>query len=142
MIYGCKTSVIPNSVTEIGEQAFRGSGVKSIVIPKSVKKIGAYAFYFCSFFNEILHHWEEMESVVIEADLEEIDRLAIDSHIKYLTLMGSIDNVRDDLVDCLDDLYDLEAIYVPYGKIGYCKSKLPRKYHKLLKKMPKVEKKK
>ena len=49
---GCSslTSVtIPNSVTSIGEGAFRGcSGLTSITIPNSVTSIGDYAFYDCS----------------------------------------------------------------------------------------------
>ena len=49
---GCSslTSVtIPNSVTSIGEGAFHGcSGLTSITIPNSVTSIGDYAFYDCS----------------------------------------------------------------------------------------------
>ena len=44
------TSVtIPNSVTEIGEDAFKGcSGLRFIVVPEGVTKIGNYAFSGCS----------------------------------------------------------------------------------------------
>ncbi|MDE5991186.1 MAG: leucine-rich repeat domain-containing protein [Clostridia bacterium] len=44
---GCKTSVIPNSVTEIAPNAFHGAGLKSIVIPASVTTIGNAAFSDC-----------------------------------------------------------------------------------------------
>ncbi len=41
--------VIPNGVTRIGDWAFRGcSSLKSLVIPNSVTSIGNYAFYGCS----------------------------------------------------------------------------------------------
>ena len=41
--------VIPNSVTSIGEAAFRGcSGLTSVTIPNSVASIGSYAFDGCS----------------------------------------------------------------------------------------------
>lgn len=143
LICGCKTTVIPNSVTVIGEHAFWGClGLKSVVIPKSVKSIGERAFGFCCDFNEEICCWAGLESVIIEADLEEIDKLAFDNHVKYLTLKGSIDNVRESIVDCISCLNDLETNYVPYGKVGYYKSKLPGKYHKLLKMIPKEEKKK
>ena len=48
LIVGCKKTVIPNSVTEIGDYAFeRCFGLSAIYIPNSVKKIGDYAFKHC-----------------------------------------------------------------------------------------------
>ena len=45
---GCKNTMIPNSVTSIGERAFEGcDGLISIVIPNSVTSIGNKAFYSC-----------------------------------------------------------------------------------------------
>ena len=49
LISGCKNTVIPNSVTSIGECAFDGcSGLTSIIIPNSVTSIGNSAFSGCS----------------------------------------------------------------------------------------------
>ncbi len=49
MIAGCKNSVIPNSVTSIGNSAFSGySNLPSITIPNSVTSIGNSAFSGCS----------------------------------------------------------------------------------------------
>ncbi len=48
LIAGCKTTIIPGSVTGIGSFAFRGcSGLTGIEIPGSVTSIGASAFYRC-----------------------------------------------------------------------------------------------
>ena len=48
LIAGCKNTMIPNSVTSIGERAFEGChGLTSIVIPNSVTAIGNKAFYSC-----------------------------------------------------------------------------------------------
>ena len=49
LITGCKNSVIPNSVTSIGYDAFGGcDGLTSITIPNSVTSIGESAFLDCS----------------------------------------------------------------------------------------------
>lgn len=48
LIYGCKNTVIPNTVTKIGEDAFyKCELLTSMVIPNSVKSIGAYTLYGC-----------------------------------------------------------------------------------------------
>jgi len=49
LIAGCKTTIIPNSVTSIGSEAFSGcEGLTSITIPNSVTSIGYYAFNGCT----------------------------------------------------------------------------------------------
>ena len=49
LITGCKKTIIPNSVTSIGEYAFGGcSGLTSVTIPNSVTSISYSAFDGCS----------------------------------------------------------------------------------------------
>ena len=49
LIAGCKNTMIPSSVTSIGEYAFSGcSGLTSVTIPNSVTSIGSEAFGGCS----------------------------------------------------------------------------------------------
>ena len=48
LAFGCKNSVIPNTVTSIGKNAFKGiTGLTSIEIPNSVVSIGDNAFGLC-----------------------------------------------------------------------------------------------
>ena len=48
LAFGCKNSVIPNTVTSIGKNAFKGiRGMTSIEIPDSVVSIGDNAFGLC-----------------------------------------------------------------------------------------------
>ena len=47
VIAGCKKSIIPNSITSIGDEAFYGSSIASISIPNSVTSIGDQAFLEC-----------------------------------------------------------------------------------------------
>ena len=54
LIAGCQNTIIPNSVTSIGEVAFSGcSSLTSIEIPNSVKNIGEYAFAYCKNLNKV-----------------------------------------------------------------------------------------
>ena len=48
LVLGCKNTVIPNSVTTIGESSFyKCSGLTSIIIPNSVTEIGNGSFQEC-----------------------------------------------------------------------------------------------
>ena len=51
--FGCNATIIPNTVTAIGDNAFYGSGLKSFDIPNSVTSIGEAAFSGCSALTNI-----------------------------------------------------------------------------------------
>lgn len=54
LIMGCKTSIVPNGVTSIGNYAFNNcEGLTEITIPNSVTSIGNYAFNYCPGLTEI-----------------------------------------------------------------------------------------
>ena len=88
LILGCKNTIIPNSVTSIGESAFElctgltsitipngvtsigGNafqdcyGLTSITIANSVTSIGESAFYYCSGLKHMYVEWEEPISIL------------------------------------------------------------------------------
>ncbi len=54
LIKGCDTTIIPNTITEIGEHAFLScNSLTSIIIPDSVTTIGIAAFYGCSSLSSV-----------------------------------------------------------------------------------------
>ena len=56
LLYGCKNTVIPNSVTSIGGGAFYGcSALTSITIPNSVISIGESAFNGCEELKQVIN---------------------------------------------------------------------------------------
>ena len=62
LIAGCKNTVIPNSVTAIGDAAFHGCTFTTIEIPDNVTAIGNAAFAWC----------ENLKSLTIPADVTAI----------------------------------------------------------------------
>lgn len=47
LISGCKNTIIPSSVTGLGDASFYGQNITSIIIPNSVTDIGTFAFGYC-----------------------------------------------------------------------------------------------
>ena len=66
LLAGCKNTVIPNTVTAIGDGAFGHCPFNSIKIPNSVKSIGMSAFAGCM----------NLKSIMIPESVQKIDRAA------------------------------------------------------------------
>ena len=106
LIAGCKTTIIPNSVTEIGDNAFYNSSLESITIPTGVAKIGRSAFN-----NSIL-----LSSITLSATLIEIsdwafaDCLSLNTIICYAIEPPTISS---NTFFGSNPIYNNPTIYVP-----------------------------
>ena len=88
LVAGCKNSVIPFSVTSIGELAFYGcESLSSIVIPASVTSIGYEAFFDCS----------SLTSISIPASVTNIGKGAFNkcSSLTSITIPSSVTSIGD-----------------------------------------------
>ena len=88
LIAGCKNTIIPNSVTAIGDYAFEGcNGLTSIDIPNSVTTIGDFAFYGCN----------SLTSIVIPNSVTEIGEGAFDrcTGLTSIVIPNSVTEIDD-----------------------------------------------
>ena len=109
LITGCKTTIIPNSVTKIGDGAFNGcSGLTSITIPNSVTKIGGVAFYNCS----------GLTSIAIPNSVKEIGLSAYKgcSKLTSVTIPNSVTKISENV---FYDCSNLTSIIVESGNTIY-----------------------
>lgn len=72
------------SVTSIGEEAFRGTGLTSVTIPKSVTSIGSLAFYNCNSLTSV--NWNAISC----ADFTYVPFQTSSSKIKTFTFGSSV----------------------------------------------------
>ncbi len=112
LILGCKNTVIPDYITEIGNNAFYGcSGFKGdngkLTLPSGLKSIGAYGLADCSF-----------SSIVLPNGLEKIDYSAFARNyaLTAITIPASVTYIgRSILEDCIN----LSSIVIADGNTVY-----------------------
>lgn len=105
LIQGCKKTIIPGSVENIGNSAFSGcTDLKNIVIPNSVKFIGSKAFWGCS----------NLMSVKIPNSVISIAEFAFYECTALTTVYSYIMNPNSISAGCFS-CYDNTTLYVPKG---------------------------
>ena len=83
LIVGCKNTIIPNTVTEIGDEAFyECSSLTSIIIPNLVKSIGSEAFWGCS----------SLKSITIPNSVTKIGDYAFCDCVGLTSVISEIEN--------------------------------------------------
>lgn len=101
-----KSVIIPNSVSSIGESAFRGCGLETIEIPNGVTSIGSRAFAFSSLktiklpdsitsIGEFAFHSSTLESIEIPSGVTSIEKstFSLCSDLTNLTVLGDLSNI-------------------------------------------------
>lgn len=104
LVLGCAGTVIPNSVTAIGENAFSGSSIKSVMIPGSVKTIYGKAFESC----------KQLTTVILPDELERIEYMAFMScsALKNITIPSNINYLGS---MTFQGCSNLESAVIPNG---------------------------
>ncbi len=120
LIQGCKTTIIPNSVTSIGGGAFGGcSGITAITIPNSVTSIGDGAFSGCNGITAItipnsvtsigggaFSGCSGLTSVTIPNSVTSIGKKAFYkcNGLTYITIPSSVTSIGDEAFYYCDNL--------------------------------------
>lgn len=111
LINGCKTTIIPDSVTGIGMFAFAGiDGLTNVTIPDGVESIGLGAFQSCS----------NLVSVTIPASVTELYNLLFSGSTRLASIifLGDAPSYFQSFEDCPSSV----TIYYIQGKRGWTDS--------------------
>ena len=145
LVAGCKNTIIPNSVTTIGDYAFKNcTGFTNITIPNSVTGIGVYAFYDCTGLTSVhisnLAVWcninfdypksnplyyaknlyldgAKVTTLILPSGITEIKNYVFHNCNGFtsITIPNSVTTIGEDVFDCSN----LESIVVESGNTKY-----------------------
>lgn len=140
LCYGCKSTIIPESVTKVGGHAFCGcTSLESVTIPKSVTELGGFAFCNCRLLesitipesvtkigNSAFKGCRSLKSITIPESVMEIDSLAFlgCSSLKCVTFLS-----RTKLGNDVFSYSSRRIINVPSDCVDYYKEVLPEEFH-------------
>lgn len=131
LVIGSKTTIIPNSVTSIGDYAFEGCyELASIDIPNSVTSIGNNAFYYCKGLTSItipdsvtsigtyVFYESGLQGVLtIPNSITNISERTF-SHCKYITSVTIPNSVTFIGVSAFDECVALVSVNIPNSVTG------------------------
>lgn len=125
LVVGCKGSVIPDGVSEIGRRAFSHCPIEKITVPSCVKKIGKKAFYNC----------ESLKEIELKEGLESIEEHAFKycSALKGLEIPASVKELKEikdeDYKGSLQYSSNLKSIIEGCGSIEHLKVAEENKFY-------------
>lgn len=89
LVYGINTSVIPNNITSIGNNAFENCyGLKSASIPSGVTSIGDYAFASCSGLTSVTFESGSLLTIIGKYAFQSCSKLTTIEFPNSLTSLG------------------------------------------------------
>ena len=109
LIVGSKNTIIPNTVTTIAEDAFKGNGIESITIPNSVEEIEYSAFEDC----------KNLKSVIFENNSQLTNMqygVFKGSGIENIIIPKSVEEIED---GAFENCKNLKTISVEAGNTVY-----------------------
>ena len=117
LIQGCERTIIPNSVTSIGESAFNYcTGLTSMTIPNSVTSIGDRAFQFCS----------NLTTVILGNGIQNIHSGAFAFCEELTDVYSYAENVPETDEDVFYNSYpEYATLHVPVGSLEAYKATTP-----------------
>ena len=140
LVTGCKNTVIPNSVTSIGREAFsRCIGLTSVTIPNSVTSIGDDAFEYCTGLTSVtipnsvmsigyrsFYGCTGLTSLTIGSSVRYIDGQAFAACNKLEEVYYLAENVPYAKTDAFEDSYpQYTTLYVPASSLNAYKTTKP-----------------
>ena len=140
LITGCKNTIIPNSVTSIGDGVFAScTDLTSVTIPNSVTSIGAMAFLACSGLtsvtipnsvtyigNSAFSGCSGLTSVTIGSSVSSIGQLAFAECSKLEEVYCFAENVPSTRTDAFEKSYpEYMTLYVPASSLNAYKTTEP-----------------
>ncbi len=114
LIVGCESTVIPNSVTSIGDDAFKQCLFSSIDIPDNVTSIGNNAFFNCHF-----------SSITLPKHINRIGWYAFESCYRLRNIYCYAETVPQTGTDAFSGIDDRCTLYVPASSIEKYKATAP-----------------
>ena len=134
LLYGCKNTVIPSTVTAIGMEAFFNSEIRDLRIPGSVKSIGINAFGSCRNLLEVtlpegletiessaFNYCERLETIEFPTTMKNFGNRIVAGCNNLVNVVSNIEEPKEIMESVFEDnegLYSRATLWVPKGKIN------------------------
>ena len=110
IMYGCRNTIIQNTITTIGYGAFQAcKGLTSLVIPNNITSIQDYAFYFC----------QSISSLTIGSGLTNIGHHTFERCTSLTSITSLATTAPTIQNDTFNNIKPDGTLYVPSGSSGY-----------------------